>query len=184
MSKSLENTKDKKFYKLLFSKTALPIIFTIGIGLLYVVIMATVDHENFPFAAIVMVLALVKTVIIAMTTLKQVSKLMIICHSMEQLLWVFGLLIIITIFSSASDYTCLFLFDHESFAGVPLQSEAFFYQFYNFVYFSVITFSTVGFGGIIPVSEIARFVVMLEIFLSFFIIVFAFANINKVHINE
>ncbi len=179
-----DRTVDNKFYKLLLGKTALPIVVTLGIGLMYMLLMATIEHSDLPFALIVLVLALVKTAIISMTTLKQLSKLMKFCHSMEQLLWVFGLLIVIAIVSSASDYTCLFLFDNTSFTGVPLQSDSFVHQFFHFIYFSMATFSTVGFGDIAPVTGTARFVVMLEIFLSFFIIVFALANIKKVHINE
>ena len=45
----------------------------------------------------------------------------------------------------------------------------------------MITFSTVGYGDIVPTSDEARFVVMLEIFLSFFLIVFALTNIKKIH---
>ena len=54
----------------------------------------------------------------------------------------------------------------------------------DFIYFSITTFATVGYGDIIPVSSIAKILVTLEIFLSFLIIVFALANINKIHIKK
>ena len=98
--------------------------------------------------------------------------------------WVFGLLIGITIFSFATDYTCLYLFDHSTFEGVPAISESYTYNLVHFIYFSVITFSTVGYGDITPVSGVVKFVVILEIYLSFFMIIFALANIKKIHINE
>ena len=176
--------KKEAFYKLLFSKTVLPFLFIIGVGLLYVVLMSVIDHHSFPFPYIILVLAIVKTIIIAKTTLKQLSKLIKICHSLERLLWVFGLLIGFSVFSFATDYTCLYQFDHSNFEGMPIYSDTYIYNLYHFFYFSMTTFSTVGFGDITPISEIARFIVMLEIFLSFFIIVFALANIKNTHINE
>lgn len=175
--------KEKVFYKLLFGKTFLPILIILAIGILYVVLMSVIDHRSLPVPYIILVLAIVKTIIIFSTTLKQLSNLMKICHSMERLLGVFGLLIGISIFSFATDYTCLYQFEPSTFGGIDF-SNSYFYNLYHFIYFSVITFSSTGYGDIIPVSGVARFVVMLEIFLSFFIIVFALANIKKIHINE
>lgn len=184
MIDSLKHIKEQPFYKLLFGRTALTMIIVIGIALLYIILMSLVDHSSWPFHFIIATAALGKTVLIAITTLKQLSKLIEICHSLERLLWVFGLILIISIFSFATDYTCLFQFSHATFEGVPDYSNSYISNLYHFFYFSVITFSTVGYGDITPVSDIAKFVVMLEIFLSFLIIVFALANIKKIHINE
>lgn len=184
MTKRLDNIRQQSFVKLLFGKTALPIFSVIGIGILYVVLMSVIDHKSFPFPYIILVLALFKSMMIASMTLKQLSKMIKICHSLERLLWVFGLLISISIFSFATDYTCLYQFDHSTFDGVSTYSDSYIYNLYQFFYFSIITFSTVGYGDIAPVSELVKFVVMLEIFMSFFIVVFAIANIKKIHINE
>ncbi|MDF1864626.1 MAG: ion channel [Saprospiraceae bacterium] len=184
MKNGLTNIQEQSFVKLLFGKTALPIFTIIGIGILYVVLMSVIDHRSFPFPFIILVLAMVKTIMLVAVTLKQLSKMIKICHSLERLLAVFGLLIGISIFSFATDYTCLYQFEHSTFEGVSTYADSYIYNLYQFFYFSVITFSTVGYGDIAPVSEIAKFVVMLEIFLSFFIVVFALANIKKIHINE
>lgn len=184
MTKRLTDIGEQSFVKLLFGKTALPIFIILGIGILYVVLMSIIDHKAFPFPFIILALALFKSIMLASMTLKQLSKMIKICHSLERLLWVFGLLIGISIFSFATDYTCLYQFEHSTFEGVSTYADSYIYNLYQFFYFSVITFSTVGYGDIAPVSEIAKFVVMLEIFLSFFIIVFALANIKKIHINE
>jgi len=184
MSENLIHIQDKSFYKLLLGKTALPVFAVFGVGLLYVILMSVIDHRSFPFPVFVVILTVIKTLIISRTTLRQLSKMIKICHSHGNLLWVFGLLIGITIFSFATDYTCLYLFDHSTFEGVPAFSESYIYNLYYFIYFSVITFFTVGYGDIVPVSGAVRFVVILEIYLSFFIIIFALANIKKIHIYE
>lgn len=184
MSDRLNQVLEKPFYKLLVGRTVLPLVTILGIGLLYVVLMSTIDHSSLPFHIIILTAALGKTIVITVTTLRRLSKLIKICNSLERLLWVFGLIIIISIFSFATDYACLYQFSHTTFEGVPDYSNSYLYNLYHFFYFSVITFSTVGYGDIIPTSDVARFVVILEIFLSFFLIVFALANIKKIHINE
>jgi hypothetical protein len=178
------HSSKKSFMHILIGKTAIPIFSIIGVGILYIILMSIIDHKSFPFPTIILILALFKTILISFNILNQLSKMIKICHSLERLLWVFGLLIGISILSFATDYTCLYQYEHSSFIGMPTYSDTYIYNMYHFIYFSVTTFSAVGYGDIAPVSEVARFVVMLEIFLSFFIIVFALANIKKIHINE
>ena len=184
MSERLNKIQEKSFYKLLFGRTALPIFTIIGIALFYIVLMPFIDHNSFPFHIIIAAAALVKTIIITMAILKQLPKLIKICYSIQQLLWAFGLILFISILSYATDYTCLFLFNDMAFEGISAHTNSYIFSLYHFFYFSVVTFSNVGYGDITPVSEVAKFVVMLEIFLSFFLVVFALANIKKIHINE
>ena len=180
----MASMEGKHFYQILFRKTMLPILVIFGVGTLYIILMSTIDHQLYPFPYLVLIFALVKTVIISRTTLKQLSKLVKACYSIEHVLWVFGLLIAISILSFATDYTCLYQFENTAFEGLLGSSKPYVYNLYHFFYFSLITFSTVGYGDIAPVSEVAKFLVMLEIFLSFFIVVYALANIKKIHINE
>lgn len=184
MQNGLNSIQENSFFRLLFGKTAKLISTILGIGLLYIFLMSFIDHRSFPFNIIIVILALLKTIMISATTLKQLSKMIEFCHSLKRLLWVFGLLILISLFSFATDYTCLYQFDHSTFVGISTDSGSYIYYLYQFFYFSIVTFSNVGFGDISPVSESARFVVMLEIFLSFFIIVFVLANIKKIHLDE
>lgn len=168
----------------LVRKLSPTLLFVIATGIFYITIMSFLDHSIYPFTYIILLLSIMKTVAIANVTLKKVSKLMDECKSFKNMILTFGLLILITLFSFATDYNCLFQSDSESFNGIVHFSGLYLNNLYQFFYFSVTTFSTVGFGDINLVSDIAKFIVMLEIFLSFLIIVFSLAYIKKVPIND
>jgi hypothetical protein len=184
MNLKTDNMYSSSFYKQLFGKNIGVLLIILGVGLLYVILMSIIDHQRFPFPYLILVFAFIKTALIAFNTLKQIGKLIKICHEVNQLLWIFGVLIGISISSFATDFTCLYEFDHNSFSGFVGEHENYIYHLFHFLYFSVITFSTVGYGDIQPISEIARLVVVLEISLSFFIVVFGLANIKNIHLNE
>lgn len=173
-----------KFYRSLITAISLPLTTVIGVTALYIIMMSFINHKAFPFDYFVLIFALVKTYLIALVTFKHLSKLVKICYSFERLFAVFGLIMLLTIISFAIDYTCLFEFDPAVFSGTIESSSSYIEKIPNFIYFSVITFATVGYGDIVPISSIARVLVVLEIFLSFLIIVFALTNINKIHNNE
>lgn len=163
---------------------SLPLASVVGVTVLYLFMMSIINHKAFPFGYFILVFALLKTTLIALATFKNLSKLVKNCYSFERLFLVFGLIISVTIISFAIDYSCLFEYNELAFSGILKGPSSYLEKLPNFIYFSVTTFATVGFGDIVPVSGIARVLVLLEIFLSFLIIVFALTNINKIHINE
>lgn len=56
--------------------------------------------------------------------------------------------------------------------------------FFEYLYMSTITFSSVGYGDIVPMTVLAKLIVMLEVALRFFVLVFGIANINQIRINQ
>ena len=100
------------------------------------------------------------------------------------MIYTFGVLILITLLSFATDYTCLFQADSNAFDGIRRSSISYISNLYQFFYFSFITFSTVGYGDISPISNVAKFIVMLELLLSFLIVFFSLSILKEVHINE
>lgn len=182
----MKNNKKNRFefYRSLIGAISFPLFTIIGITVLYLFFMSFIDHKAFPFDYIIVILALVKTYFIASSTFKNLSKLVTNVVSLRRLLLIFGSIIIVTLLSFTIDYSCLYEYQKSSFSGIKDYSNSYLIKVPEFFYFSVTTFATVGFGDIVPVSGIARLLVLLEIALSFLIIVFGLANINKIHINE
>ena len=179
---------DKKPYRdyvnQLIRKLSSTLFLVAGISVFYILSMIYIDHNRFPLTYLVLFLSISKTGIITYVSLQKVSKLISSCHTLNNMILTFSLLILITLISFATDYTCLFLTDGTVFSGIANATDSYLIIIYQFFYFSVITFSTVGYGDVYPVSNIAKFIVTLEIFLSFFIIVFSISSIKNIQINE
>jgi voltage-gated potassium channel Kch len=84
----------------------------------------------------------------------------------------------------ATDFASLHYFASENFKTViPVESSGIMI-FFEYLYFSTITFSSVGYGDIVPTSILSKILVMLEVALRFFVLVFGIANINQIRIND
>lgn len=79
--------------------------------------------------------------------------------------------------SFTSNYWILYNIDSSSFIGH--MGEGFFEEFFNCFYFSVVTFTTVGYGDIQPLGYIRLFS-LLEIFTGFIMIVYIISNLSSV----
>lgn len=171
----------REFTRQLFKGTAMPLFIILGVGFLYVLSMVFIDHQALPFPQIILSLAIAKTIFISHSAMKRLTGLVRHCGSANRLLLVFGILIGAGIVSFAADYTCLYQVDSGSFSGMNSHPGPYLHDLGQFMYFSLITFATIGFGDIVPVTGVARAVVMLEVGLSFFIVVFAVSNIKQIN---
>ncbi len=84
-------------------------------------------------------------------------------------------IIVLIVVSYGLDYWSLHQTQSNAFYGI-FDHNATNIHFFNFLYFSSVTFSTVGFGDIAPASVEAKLMVMTEIISSFFMIIFIFSN--------
>lgn len=152
------------------------------IALVYIYLMQFLDHDLPWIPYLVISLALIKTIYFTFFTFRQVNKSIKQCHSFGQLLWVFGLLVFLIIFSFAADFTCLSAAHAGSFKGTEMAvSFTYTEKLFEYFYFSVVTFASIGYGDLVPVTVPARLLVILEIGQSFVMIVFGLSNINNIH---
>ncbi|MBP2002105.1 voltage-gated potassium channel [Paenibacillus shirakamiensis] len=93
------------------------------------------------------------------------------------ILRIFGA-IITCIFFFTIVYTSIYkLFGQSSFKGSTIGDDLV-NQGISFLYFSVVTFATVGFGDISPMDSTSRLVVVMEVFFSFVTIAYALSMIG------
>ena len=173
-----------KFLNLLLKRLRPAIILVVIVAIVYVYLMQFVDHGLSWVTYLVIFLALIKTSYFTFFTFKQVNKSIKTCHSFGQLLWIFGLLVILIVFSYAADFTCLIASDRYSFQinGLNAINNFSYFDFlFETFYFSVVTFAAIGYGDIVPVTTPAKILVMMEIGQSFVLIVFGLSNISNIH---
>lgn len=182
-----ENKKEKPegtgFYEQLFKKVSLTASVVIALSLSYT-LWDSVDSDGVFLSLLIVGLALVKTVFIVRLTFIQLSKIIGESHQLTHVLTLFSVLIILIILSFSADYHTLYILSPENFKSTTLLNSSFSLQFFEFLYFSLITFSSVGFGDIVPLTIAGKLLVMMEVFLSFLVLVFGIANINRIHVNK
>jgi len=183
MENTIETSENPGFYKQLFKKVLLTVIVVIAISLSYT-LWTDVDSDSVFLPILIVGLASVKTIFIVRLTLIQLSKIIGESHKLIHVLTLFGVLIILIVLSFSADYQALYLLNSENFKSATSLNSSFFLQSFEFIYFSLITFSSVGFGDIVPLTISGKLLVMMEVFLSFLVLVFGIANINRIHVNK
>ena len=171
---------EKGFYRQLFFKAMPTIIIVLFIGVLNIWYLDKVMSWVWS----VLFLTLFKMAFILSLTFIQLSKIIAKSHLLSHVLALFGLLIGLIVLSFATDYAAMYLMDAESFKTNLVNSSPRGIVFFEFLYFSFISFSSVGFGDIVPTTYSAKSLVMLEITLSFIVLFFGIANVNRIHVNK
>lgn len=183
MQKIIDISEFNNFYRKLFKKLLLSTTLVVVISLSHVLFTSLNSiHPLLP--SIIVALASIKTFFIVRLTFIQLNEIIGESHKLSHVLTLFGILILLIVLSFAFDYQALYMTDINSFKTSITENSSFFRQFFEFLYFSLITFSSVGFGDIVPVFVSGKIIVMLEVFLSFFVLVFGIANINRIHVNK
>ena len=148
----------------------------------YIYIMRFIDHKAYWVPPVIVGLSLLKSLYFTTFTFRQMNRSIKESHSFGQLLGIFGLLVFVIVFSFGADYTCISFGDHSSFKGLEgTVNFTYLEQLFQYFYFSTVTFASIGYGDIVPVTVSAKIVVIIEIAQSFVTVVFGLSNINNIH---
>ena len=170
------------FYKQLFSKAWYVVAFIFIIGVLNLYLFSFID-QNLGLLLVILG-ALFKIFLIVRLSFKQLVKIIGQSHLLSHILVLFGFLIGLIIVSFALDFTALHYIDAATFRHSIAAHTNMAEVFFEYFYLSTITFSSVGYGDMVPLSMVAKLMVILEIVLRFFVLVFGVANINQIKINN
>ena len=180
MAKTPESTS---FYEQLFKKVLFTTSVVVVLSLSYV-LWVNENPDSLFLPVLVVGLAFVKTIFIVRLTFLQLSKIIGESHQLTHVLTLFAVLIVLIILSFSADYLALYGLNSENFKSATSINGSFLLEFFEFTYFSLITFSSVGFGDIVPLTISGKLLVIMEVFLSFFVLVFGIANINRIHVDK
>ena len=152
------------------------------IGLsLYLIMLLVIDHRLYKpvLSNFIVLFSLIKILYILFFTFRRLTICLSGCHSFYNILTAYGIIIGVLVISFATDYFCLQNCLPEAFLEtsntLSVAERAF-----NFLYFSLVTFATIGYGDIVPMILKAKLLVMFEITTSFVMIVFVISNFDKI----
>ena len=178
-----KTSKSTGFYEQLFKKVLFTTSVVAVLSLSYV-LWVNENPDSLFLPILVVWLAFVKTIFIVRLTFLQLSKIIGESHQLTHVLTLFAVLIILITLSFSADYLALYGLNSENFKSATSINGSFLLEFFEFTYFSLITFSSVGFGDIVPLTISGKLLVIMEVLLSFLVLVFGIANINRIHVNK
>ncbi|AEE19118.1 ion channel [Aquimarina sp. M1] len=178
----MELEKIDSFYKQLFRKAGLTIAVILVVAFVDIGLISNIEYNWNVW--MVFMLTVVKIFFIVHLSFSQLVKIISQSHLLSHVLVLFTLLIGLIIFSFASDFAALHLIDDNNFKSNYDINSSIWTVFFEYFYLSIITFSSVGYGDIVPVSIVAKSTVILEVGLRFFVLVFGIANVNQIKINQ
>ncbi len=155
-------------------------IFLIILLVIFFIIMNLWGHLEHPhlWAGILVFFSITKIYLLVSHTFKKLNILIENDHSFNHMLLLLGAIITIIVISFAIDYMCISEIYTDAFSGIQYdQSLAL--RFTNLLYFSIVTFTTVGYGDIIPVIPVAKLITVLEMMTAFVVIVFIISKYFK-----
>lgn len=155
-------------------------IFLIILLLLFFIVMNAWGHlENLKlWAGALMLFSLAKIYFLVSHTFKKLDTLIKGNHSFNHMLLLLSAIITIIVISFAIDYLCVTEIYPNAFSGIQ-NSQPLLSRFLNLLYFSIVTFTTVGYGDIIPIAPVSKFITVIEMMSGFIVIVFIISKYFK-----
>ncbi len=142
--------------------------------------MSYIDHKENQSILVTFLISfsILKVYILISKTLKKMEKLTMNNHKMNHVL-LFSIIIIFFInISFTLDYLCVSEIYADSFTGLN-HDQSLFLRFFDLLYFSIVTFTTVGYGDIIPFGKTVKLLTILEMTTAFITIVFIISRYTR-----
>lgn len=148
-------------------------IFLVVLLSLFFLIMNIWGHFEYPnlWASALVLFSITKIYLLVSRTFKKLDTLIENNHSFNHMLLLLGAIIAIIVVSFAIDYLCVSEIYKDAFLGTQ-NNQPLISRFSNFLYFSIVTFTTVGYGDITPINSVAKLITVFEMISAFVVIVF------------
>ena len=158
--------------KLVLNLTKELVVF-IGILLSFFIVMSVLGHQGHPilWASILIIFSITKIYFLVSHTFKKLDALIKSNHSFNHMLLLLGAIITLIITSFAIDYLCVSEIYLDAFSGIQ-SNQPILSRFTNLLYFSIVTFTTVGYGDITPTNPVSKIISVFEMMSAFVVIVF------------
>ncbi|MCF6298111.1 MAG: ion channel, partial [Flavobacteriaceae bacterium] len=125
------------------------LIFLVVLLSLFFLIMNIWGHFEYPnlWAGALVIFSITKIYFLVSHTFKKLDILIENNHSFKHMLFLLGAIITLIITSFAIDYFCVSEIYTNAFSGIE-NGQPSKYRFFDLLYFSIVTFTTVGYGDI------------------------------------
>ncbi len=155
-------------------------IFLIILLVIFSTVMNFWGHREYPhlWAVALVFFSITKVYLLVSHTFKKLDILIKNDHSFKHMLLLLGAIITVIVVSFAIDYVCVSEIYTQAFSGVQYE-QPMALRFANFLYFSIVTFTTVGYGDIAPLNPVAKLITVLEMMTAFVVIVFIISKYLK-----
>ncbi len=135
-------------------------------------------ENQYFWAGALIIFSVVKISLLVSHTFKKLDILIAYDHSFMHLLLLLAAIITIILISFAIDYLCVSEIFPGAFSGLDLE-QSLLLRFADLLYFSIVTFTTVGYGDITPVNLLAKLISVFEMVSSFIVIMFVISKYIK-----
>ena len=157
------------------------IVLIIGLLVVYNLLLWQLPHHEYAWilSKIVVLFSILKVYYLLAFSIRRLRSCLDCCHSFYEILGIYALILGIMVISFAVDYYCLMSCMPNSFLLTQEVSSPFIMAF-DFLYFSVVTFATIGYGDIVPIVTEAKLLVLFEILSSFIMITFVISSVGRI----
>ena len=155
-------------------------IYLLILLILFFAVMNIWGHGGQPqlWAGALVLFSLAKISFLVSHTFKKLDTLLEDDHSYRHMLFLLGAIISIIVLSFTMDYLCIAEIYPHAFSNIH-NGQPLVIRFTNLLYFSIATFTTVGYGDIVPLVPVAKLFTVFEMMSAFVVMVFIISRYFK-----